>query len=88
MSEFDRLKAQKDAISEREGLRNAQARRVMPLIGGLVDAWDGMYADDAIELEEMYPSLVRAIKVICSAQTKTPDVPFSEEFGSGPYLGE
>jgi hypothetical protein len=56
-------------LPTREELRDEQAKRVMPLIGSLIDAWDGMYADDVIELEEMRPSLVRAIKAIRIAQT-------------------
>jgi hypothetical protein len=42
---------------ERRGLRIVQAKAVMPLIGGLLDAWEGMANDERSDLREFNPSL-------------------------------
>lgn len=38
---------------ELEGLRNEQAKAVMPLIGPLLDAWEGVPNDMKCELEDL-----------------------------------
>ena len=37
---------------------------------------------------EFYPCKPDIFEATYEAQRKTPEVPFSEQFGSGPYLGE
>lgn len=37
---------------ERQALRDAQAKSVMPLIGGLLDAWEGLPNDLKGQIEE------------------------------------
>jgi hypothetical protein len=39
---------------ERTALRETQSKAVMPLIGPLLDAWDGL-ANDMLALEELAP---------------------------------
>ena len=41
-------------MSEREKLRKAQAKLVMPMIGSLLDAWQGL-PGDVSEDEELEP---------------------------------
>lgn len=48
-------------------LRRAQAREVMPLIGGLLDAWDGMALDLREQIAEEKPAFADAIEAINEA---------------------
>jgi len=43
---------------EVQDLREEQTKRVMPLIGGLLDAWDGLSNDFKETMIEEAPSLV------------------------------
>lgn len=44
---------------ERERLRREQAERVMPLIGPLLDAWDGMPNDEKDPDSPLYALMVQ-----------------------------
>jgi hypothetical protein len=47
-------------LTERESLRAAQARRVMPLIGPLLDAWEGTVNDERSEPLEAHLAAINA----------------------------
>jgi hypothetical protein len=46
-----------------------------------------LYAQQSTDVY-VYDEQTVTIEEVPAPQTKTPNVPFSEEFGSGPYLGE
>lgn len=50
-------------------LRDAQTRAVMPLIGPLLDAWDGMANDEKSALEEAEPAFSEAMEAVGKAMT-------------------
>lgn len=52
---------------ERGNARLVQAKKVMPLIGGLLDAWDGMSNDEKGSLREDNPSLCEHLDRIDAA---------------------
>lgn len=54
-------------MSEVAKLRAAQSKRVLPLIGNLLDAWDLMANDTKDALREDCPSLADALDEIMEA---------------------
>lgn len=52
---------------ERGNARLVQAKKVMPLIGGLLDAWEGMSNDEKGSLREDHPSLCEHLDRIDAA---------------------
>lgn len=52
---------------ELKRLRAAQAKAVMPLIGALLDAWDGMETDEKAAIEEASPDFAEAMEAIVKA---------------------
>lgn len=53
--------------SERRGLRIVQAKAVMPLIGPLLDAWEGVSNDVKSSLREDEPRLCKFLDEINAA---------------------
>lgn len=53
-----------EALHEMAELRRRQVASVMPLIGPLLDAWDGMPNDLKYDLEDGAPDLVRIMRSI------------------------
>ncbi|MCP4020107.1 MAG: hypothetical protein GY750_16995, partial [Lentisphaerae bacterium] len=49
---------------ERQALREQQARDVMPQIGPLLDAWEGLPNDTRHDLCEESPALANAVRLI------------------------
>jgi hypothetical protein len=52
---------------EHKNLRIVQAKKVMPLIGGLLDAWEDMPNDLRCEIEDQQPALSEALNKINAA---------------------
>lgn len=50
-----------------QSLRRAQAKRVMPLIGSLLDAWEGCPNDVRSDIECFVPSLYAQLQNIAKA---------------------
>jgi hypothetical protein len=51
----------------REIRRNRQTEQVMPLIGALLDAWDGVANDLRSQVADESPALFRSIEAIVRA---------------------
>lgn len=60
-------KMQRNAEQERQAARRDQARRVMPLIGPLLDAWEGTDLSFRSDLCDEYRSLHDALQNISKA---------------------
>mgnify|MGYP001603130379 CR=1 FL=1 len=61
--------------SERQGLRIVQSKAVMPLIGPMLDAWDGMPNDLKAEIREAEPALCDYLDQINAAMEASTPVP-------------
>lgn len=54
-------------MKEIDKLRAKQTRRVMPLIGPLLDAWEGTHNDLKGEIEELEPALFEQLQNLAKA---------------------
>jgi hypothetical protein len=70
---------QAEPASEVEQLRQAQSNEVMPLIGPMLDAWDGLYNDFA-QSDELR-GLARAVKAINRAMLNAAPQPAAQVVG-------
>jgi hypothetical protein len=57
---------------ERQGLRIVQAKTVMPMIGPLLDAWEGANNDLKSSIREEEPELADYLDKIASAMESAP----------------
>jgi hypothetical protein len=48
-------------------LRQQQAARVMPIVGGLLDAWEGTENDEKAALEQDFPHLCELLRALNNA---------------------
>jgi hypothetical protein len=65
-------------MSEIEKLRRQQAKSVMPLIGGLLDQWEGMSNDTKSSLRWDYPTFCEyldKINLAMEGDLPTPSAP-------------
>lgn len=67
--EIERLRAATDVTGERQVLRAQQATAVMPQIGPLLDAWEGIDNDTKGTIREEAPELVKWLGSINRAMT-------------------
>jgi hypothetical protein len=57
---------------ERQGLRIVQAKKVMPMVGPLLDAWEGTPNDLKADIREAAPELAMTLEAIADIMENAP----------------